>query len=72
MQYLLMALLAAMALAMTTAARAETVQFDTQILEVEPLATTDVAAGATVAMKVVNTEDLSAQDGWCKVFISYK
>jgi hypothetical protein len=34
--------------------------------------TTDVAAGATLAMKVVNTEDLSAQDGWCKVFISYK
>lgn len=34
--------------------------------------TTDVAAGATVAIKVVNTEDLSAQDGWCKVLIAYK
>lgn len=28
-----------------------------------------VAAGATVAVKVVNTEDLSAQDAWCKAFI---
>lgn len=34
--------------------------------------TTDIAAGATLAMKVVNTEDLSAQDGWCKVLIAYK
>jgi len=34
--------------------------------------TTDVAAGATLAMQVVNTEDLSLQDGWCKVYIALK
>jgi hypothetical protein len=34
--------------------------------------TTDVAAGATIAVQTVTTEDLSAQDWWCKVFISYK
>ncbi len=45
MHYLLMALLAAMALAMTGVARAETVQFDTQTLEVEPLVADDFAAG---------------------------
>lgn len=27
--------------------------------------TTDVAAGATFALRVINTEDLSAQDAWC-------
>lgn len=34
--------------------------------------TTDVAAGATIAMKVVTTEDLSAQDFWCKAYISVR
>lgn len=28
-----------------------------------------IAAGATVAIKIVNTEDLSAQDAWCRWFI---
>lgn len=31
--------------------------------------TTDIAAGATIAVKQVTTEDLSAADGWCKVFV---
>lgn len=30
-----------------------------------------VAAGATIAIKVVNTEDLSAQDAWCRWFIGF-
>lgn len=30
--------------------------------------TTDIAAGATIAVKSVNTEDLSAQDFWCEVY----
>jgi len=34
--------------------------------------TTDIAAGATMAVKAVNTEDLSAQDFWCKVGVAYK
>lgn len=29
--------------------------------------TTDIVAGATMAVRAVNTEDLSAQDGWCVV-----
>ena len=28
-----------------------------------------IAANATIAIKAVDTEDLSAQDGWCKLFI---
>lgn len=32
--------------------------------------TTDVAAGATIALQVVTLEDLSAQDIWCKLFFS--
>lgn len=34
--------------------------------------TTDIAADATLAIKIENTEDLSAQDAWCKVLIAYK
>lgn len=34
--------------------------------------TTDIAAGATVAIQYEDTEDLSAQDGWCKLFIALK
>ena len=34
--------------------------------------TTDVAAGATMAVKVVTTEDLSAQDWWCKVYLALR
>lgn len=34
--------------------------------------TTDIAAGATVAVKSVTTEDLSTNDFWCKVFITLK
>lgn len=34
--------------------------------------TTDVAAGATLAVEYEDTEDLSAQDGWCKVFLALK
>lgn len=33
--------------------------------------TTDIASGATIAVKSVNTEDLSAQDIWCEVYISF-
>lgn len=33
--------------------------------------TTDIAAGATIAVKSVNTEDLSAQDVWCQVYFSF-
>ena len=29
-----------------------------------------IAAGATMAVKAVSTEDLSAMDGWCRVFYS--
>lgn len=29
-----------------------------------------IAAGSTVAIKTVDTEDLSANDGWCRVFYS--
>lgn len=32
--------------------------------------TVDVAANATIAVKVVTLEDLSLQDGWCKIFFS--
>jgi len=34
--------------------------------------TTDIAAGATIAVRSVNTEDLSAQDFWCEVYFSIK
>lgn len=34
--------------------------------------TTDVAAGATVAIQAVNTEDLSLQDFWCRMGIAWK
>jgi hypothetical protein len=30
-----------------------------------------VAAGATIAVSVVNTEDLSLQDGWCKLYFGF-
>lgn len=32
--------------------------------------TTDIAAGATIAMKVVTLENLSAQDFWCQLYFS--
>ena len=32
--------------------------------------TTDIAAGATIAVSSITTEDLSAQDAWCKVFVA--
>ena len=32
--------------------------------------TTDVAAGATIAVKAVTLEDLSAQDIWCELYFS--
>lgn len=32
--------------------------------------TTDIAAGATIAVKAVTTEDLSAQDIWCELYFS--
>lgn len=32
--------------------------------------TINVAAGATIAIEVVNTEDLSAEDVWCELFFS--
>lgn len=34
--------------------------------------TTDIAAGATIAVQSVNTEDLSLQDVWCEVYFSLK
>ena len=34
--------------------------------------TTDVASGATIAVKSVNTEDLSGQDFWCQVYFVVK
>lgn len=34
--------------------------------------TSDVAAAATIAVRAVTLEDLSAQDVWCKLFFSVK
>lgn len=34
--------------------------------------TTDIAANATMAVKSVTTEDLSTNDFWCKVYVSWK
>jgi hypothetical protein len=34
--------------------------------------TTDIAAGATIAVKSVNGEDLSTQDVWCEVYFVIK